>query len=75
MKPLDQKAFELKIAEPCCQYAKFTNEDGMTAFVFQVGAEKFNVSLRDDDSGEYANMHFVNFSNVEDAIAKAKSII
>lgn len=54
--------------------ATFTNiEDAMTAFVTE-GEKGFHVSLRDDDSMEFAPFVTI-FPTAEMAIEKAKSVL
>jgi hypothetical protein len=55
--------------------ATFTNtQDGITSFVFVATIGGFNVTLRDDDSGEFVGIA-LNFKDEAKAIAKAKEIV
>ena len=56
--------------------ATFTNaNDGMTAFVVESHGGGFGVSLRDDDSGEFAGFSIHGIKDLGDAIAKAKEAV
>ena len=56
--------------------ASFTNTaDGVTSFVFKNVKSGFNVTLRDDDSGEFVGAAICGIKNLDAAIAKAKEII
>jgi hypothetical protein len=53
----------------------FTNADtGMTSFVF-AGVNGYNVTLRDDDSGEYVPVAIVNIKDEASAVAKAQALV
>lgn len=54
----------------------FTNSDtGMTAFVVESSRGGYNVSLRDDDSGEFASFVTCGIKDINVAIAKAKEVL
>jgi hypothetical protein len=54
----------------------FTNkDDGMESYVFENAKGKFNVTLRDLDSGEMIPTGYIDIPDLDKAIAKAKKII
>lgn len=56
--------------------AQFTNsETGMTSFVFANSKAGFNVTLRDDDSGEFVPASICGISTIEAATAKAQEVV
>ena len=60
---------------PSAPLASFTNtEHGVTAFVFAATRGGFNVTVRDDDAGEFLP-DAICFSDLGRAIAKARHIV
>ena len=55
--------------------AEFQNKgDGITAVVAAGTNYKYNVGIRDDDSGEFVGI-WILFNDKANAIAKAKSLV
>ena len=56
--------------------ASFTNEStGMTAFVYPNTKAGYNVTVRDDDSGEYLSTAITGIQSLDAAKAKAMEIL
>lgn len=56
--------------------ASYTNaETGMTSFVVANSKSGYNVTLRDDDSGEFVPLAIVGIASLEVANAKAQEAV